>query len=95
MVLSDKVVKTRKPHRCTACLRTFPAGSIMKRQVHTEDYFQTWNECQTCMQILSRHYTYFADNHCDNVEEGCVKDALEKDQTPEQLLKYLDNVNNY
>ncbi len=27
--------------------------------------------------------------------EGCVKDALEENQTPEQLLEYLDKANNY
>jgi len=88
-ILSDKIVKTRKPHICSACLRRFEAGSRMRRQVNVEDEIVSWYECETCIQLLSRHRGYFEDEY-NYAWMGCVNNTLDRDQTPEDLLRKLD-----
>jgi len=88
-ILSDKIVKTRKPHICSACSRRFEAGSKMRRQVNNGDGLVTWYECETCIQLLTRHRKEFDDGY--NVcWMNCVDDSLERGQTPEDLLRSLD-----
>jgi hypothetical protein len=89
-ILSDKVVITRKKHLCGACLRAFEKGTKMRTQVNTYDGIQTWRECPTCQELLSKHRSHFSDEH--NVcEYGCVDEALNRGQTPEELLSELEN----
>lgn len=88
-ILSDNIVKTRKPHICCACGRRFEKGSKMRRQVNTSDGIQTWYECETCIKLLMKHRKEFDDGYgC--FEMNCVMDALERRQTPEDLLRALD-----
>ncbi len=88
-ILSDKVVTTRKKHRCNACSRIFEPGTRMRTQVNTGDGLVTWRECPTCIALLSTHRKYFED--CDGITwEECVSNLLRKGQTPEQLLDELN-----
>jgi ribosomal protein S27AE len=90
-ILSDKIVTTRKKHNCSACGRVFDKGTKMRTQVNTYDGIQTWRECPTCQELLSKHRSRFDDGY--NVcWMNCVDEALERGQTPEDLLSALDNV---
>ena len=89
--LRDKIVVTRKRHKCNACLRYFDKGTKMRTQVNIEDGIQVWRECPTCTELLSDHRTVFEDY--DNLcFEGCVADELsELDlKSPEDLLTYFN-----
>lgn len=91
-ILSDKVVITRKAHRCSACLRKFPKGTKMRTQVNTNDGLCVWRECPTCQELLSKHREHFEDDYDHIVYGGDVLESLEKGQTPEQLLRKLDEI---
>jgi hypothetical protein len=89
-IIRDKIVTTRKRHKCSACGRFFDKGTQMRTQVNTFDSIQTWRECPTCHELISKHGSHFVD------EDGiywmnCVNDALTKNQTPEQLLDSLNS----
>ena len=91
-VISDKIVITKKDHYCSACLRKFPRGTKMRRQVNTYDGIQQWYECPTCQELLSTYRERFYDEYgwC---EEGCVNEvrAEAEIETPEQLLEYFNH----
>ena len=89
-ILSDKIVITRKKHRCSACGRVFDAGTKMRTQVNTSDGLQTWRECPTCQELLSKHRSYFEDGY-NECHANCVDEALNRGQTPEELLASLNN----
>jgi rubredoxin len=89
-ILSDKIVTTRKKHRCSACGRIFEAGTKMRTQVNTSDGLQTWRECPTCQELLSKHRSKFEDDYEHLCYEFCVNEVLEKGQTPEELLASLN-----
>ena len=88
-IISDKVVITRKKHRCCACGRIFERGTQMRTQINTCDGIQAWRECPTCTLLLSTHRSYFED--CDGTcYQDCVNEVCELGQTPEQLLEKLN-----
>ena len=87
-ILSDKFVTTRKPHRCDACGRHFPKGTKMRRQVNAEDGICQWYECPTCEELLGKYRGNFDDGY-GMCEQFCVQDALNKDETPEEMLERL------
>ena len=87
-ILSDKIVITRKKHRCSACGRLFENGTKMRTQVNTFDGIQTWRECPTCTELLSEYRSHFED-YDGMCYQGCVNEACESGQTPEQLLEQL------
>ena len=89
--LEDKTVITRKKHKCSACGRKFPAGTKMRTCINLHNrIFYTWRECPTCQILLSNHRKLFTDTKDYNVcFEDCVLEYLEKNQTPEELLKTL------
>ena len=90
-ILSDKIVTTRKKHNCSACGRVFEKGTKMRTQVNTYDGIGTWRECPTCQELLSNYRSQFEDD-CDHFcYEGCVKEVLERGQSPEELLNALAN----
>lgn len=91
-ILSDKIVTTRKSHRCNACRRVFEAGTKMRIQVNNSDGLIIWRECPTCQELLSKYHSHFKDDFDNVYYEGCVNEALERGQTPEQLLCALANV---
>ena len=88
-ILSDKTVITRKKHKCNACLRFFEKGTKMRLQVNTYNGIMTWRECPTCTELLSKHRSHFADYYDNMCYEGCVDEALNKGQSPEDLLNAL------
>lgn len=88
-ILSDKIVTTRKIHRCNACERSFPIGTKMRTQVNTSDGLQTWRECPTCHELIDK-YPYLFEDYDHTCYSGCVREALQKDQTPELLLLALN-----
>ena len=89
-IISDKIVKTRKKHKCSACGRIFEKGTKMRTQVNTLDGIQTWRECPTCQELLSKHRSKFEDDYDHLCYELCVNELLEKGQTPAELLDSLN-----
>jgi len=90
-ILSDKIVKTRKPHKCGACSRMFPAGTMMRTVTGIYDGIDTWRECPTCQILLSKFPEKF-DNGFREFDVDCVDIELQEDQTPEQLLEELSTL---
>ncbi len=91
-ILSNKIVKTRKKHNCCACGRVFDKGIMMRTQVNTMGGMQTWRECPTCTELLSKYRSYFEDDYDHVCYSDCVREVLERGQTPEELLSVLSNV---
>jgi len=89
-ILSDKLVITRKKHRCSACGRVFEKGTKMQTQVNTGDGIQVWRTCPTCTELLTKYWSKFEDDYDHICYEFCVNEALEKGQTPEELLASLN-----
>ena len=89
-ILSDKIVTTRKKHRCSACGRVFEKGTKMQTQVNTSDGIQVWRACPTCQILTSKYRSHFEDDYDHLCYEDCVNEALEKGQTPEELLASLN-----
>lgn len=92
-ILSDKIVTTRKEHKCNACLRVFKPGTRMKTQVNTFDGIGVWRLCPTCQVLLKNFKSYFEDDYDYLFHEGCVNEMLQLGQTPEELLNNLNNIN--
>ena len=87
-VLKDKIVTTRKEHRCFACLRKFPAGTEMNYWFIAAGYDTGGGyTCETCQQIMGQI-------DLDEYYDGFVLESLNKDQTPEQYLQELINSKN-
>lgn len=93
-ILSDKIVTTRKKHICSACGRSFEVGTKMRTQVNTSDGIQTWRECPTCQELLDKHRYYFEDESDQVCYFQCVREALDKGQTSEDLLRILNEKKN-
>lgn len=53
-ILDSRLVKTRKPHKCFGCDRTFPAGTIMELStvVDVDKLFGSYL-CDVCLEIVS------------------------------------------
>lgn len=52
VVIKDRVVRTRKPHRCWGCTMLLPAGSRVLAVVSAEDgRISTAYWCDTCAEI--------------------------------------------
>lgn len=84
-VLKSKNVVTKKQHQCLTCLRLFPSNTKMNYWAGLyEGDFNSHYCCMTCVEIL---------NMTGDTEwgEGYVKEMIDKDQTPEQLLETLNN----
>lgn len=79
------VVTTRKPHRCFCCERVFPKGTNMRYwSVVGDDGFGSGYNCATCEELLT--LTDYLNDPYEGYSHGCVYEALNKGQTPEQLL---------
>jgi len=89
--LSDKIVVTRKPHRCFACLRKFEAGTKMKAQTNIDNEIYTVYSCETCQTLMDKFHDHFYDDGDNVFPEGCVSETFNyyKVETPEQLLEKL------
>ena len=85
-ILSDKLVKTRKPHRCVLCLRNFEPGTMMIRQTNIVDEICTIYECQTCRELMD----YVEPNEWNMWYEGEMKEVMDDSNfkgTPEEFLE--------
>jgi uncharacterized protein (DUF2344 family) len=89
-ILSDKTVKTNKPHMCFGCGRKFEKGTKMRRQVNTCDGICVVYSCKTCDELMTKHPKLFWDDMLEMFNEFCVNESLEKGQTPEELLASLN-----
>ena len=69
-VLTDKVVKTRKPHICFGCGRQFPKDTEMLYQTVADGgTVNTFYICGTCREVMS---------HMDYWDEFGYGDLLEE-----------------
>lgn len=91
-ILRSKKVKTRKRHLCNACEREFPVGTSMVATVTVQDGIYTWRTCETCTELLEKYRSEFEDID-GYYEQGCVREALWEDMTPELLLNHLEKQN--
>lgn len=85
-ILSDKFVINRKYHICNCCGRRFEKNEKMRVQVNTfEGSLNNFRSCETCYELTNDFRDYFIDD--DGIFYGyCVNEALDKNQTPEELL---------
>jgi hypothetical protein len=91
-VLSEKIVKTKKPHFCFACSRSFPAGSTMKYQANIFDGdFGSLYVCETCQELMDKANDYLWDDFEMSYPENCVGEALSivGYKTPEEWLQSI------
>lgn len=93
-ILSDKMVKTRKPHQCFGCGRTRPKGTNMHCQVNAgDDGIYTVYNCDVCWSIMSKYGDDegMIDDWERTYYHECVHIAMEdyKVETPEELLVML------
>ncbi len=90
-IISNKIVKIRKPHRCFACGRKFEKGAMMNCQVNTYDGIMAVYSCLTCQELMSKHSEYFKDDYDHSYPADCVRECYEgRDITPKQLLEKLN-----
>jgi len=90
-ILSDKIVTTRKAHKCNACGRLFNKGTRMKTQTYVDEVIYAWRECPTCQTLLENYGYHFVDPVEDVFDQYCIRDALRHGQTPEGLLADLNS----
>jgi hypothetical protein len=91
-LLEEKIVTTRKPHRCFACWRLFPKGSKLQWSKHCDngDFVECYT-CETCQEILKIAWKTLADPWDNEVGERCVSDEyIDRGlKSPEALLAEL------
>lgn len=63
-ILSTKMVKTRKPHRCFGCAREFPAGTEMRFDVCVDDGIFNCYLCKTCVDVVQDYGNELDDGFC-------------------------------
>jgi hypothetical protein len=88
-VFSYKKVKIRAKRSCLSCQRSFEKGTLMFRNVTVDNGISSCYICLTCDELLSKHISNFTDDNI--IYPGEIKESLEKGQTPEMLLKILNN----
>lgn len=55
-VLTSRLVKTRKEHRCFGCDRKFSAGTMMQRDAVVDDRMFTCHLCETCIKVVNEQF---------------------------------------
>ena len=90
--LSTKIMTSRKPHNCDACGRVFPKNTKMEvSAIATDGEIYNWRTCQTCTELINKFGNEFIDEVDHVFYNNCVSNALEHNQTPEQLLEELES----
>ena len=84
-IINERTVRSRTQHRCSACLRIFPSGVMIRKVKVVHDGFNTWKECPTCVELFKKDPIRFSDGF-GILEYGCVDACLDVGQTPEMLL---------
>jgi hypothetical protein len=88
-IVREKIVTARVRSVCCACIRQINAGETMRVVVIADhDGMNTWKECKTCMELIKKDPKRFDDGF-SVFEYGCVYNALNVGQTPEELLTEL------
>jgi hypothetical protein len=74
---SNRIVTTRKPHRCFGCCGEIPVGAKASYSTGVYDgYFFASYFCSACVEWLAEHPGYFEDGIC----EGDINTAREEVQ---------------
>lgn len=89
IIISGRTTRSKKPHRCSACLRLFPKGTIIRHIKVVYDGISIWRECPTCVELLKKDPNRFDDGY-GILEYGCVDNCLDIGQTPEMLLEEIN-----
>jgi len=92
-ILSNQLVKIRKPRQCFGCLRKFEIGTQMRRQVNIFDgEIGTVYSCETCDTLMSNYKKEFIDESEGVFPECCIQERYSdfKVKNPEELLKKLN-----
>lgn len=55
-ILSNKITKANKKHKCNLCWSDINKGELYLRQVNTDNGIQTFKGCEVCMYILETYY---------------------------------------
>ncbi len=71
-----KQVKTKKQHRCFACLERFPAGTEMTIATNRDggDIYDVYT-CQECEDFMREHKDLCFDDQEGVYHEGCVREV--------------------
>lgn len=67
-ILRWNEVKTRKPHRCWGCAKTYEPGTLMVSAAYADSGSVSgcyW--CKTCLEYMDRHFELG-----DEIEEGGI-----------------------
>jgi hypothetical protein len=93
-IISDKVVKTRKPHMCFGCGRKFEKGTTMNCQVNKHDgEIHAVYSCETCQELMRDHGELFWDECEGFYPLLCVQEYISNTKyfkiSPESLLFIL------
>ncbi len=90
--LTNKNVVIRKEHLCFSCHRRFPIGTKMRYWTGlVEGDFNSVYSCETCDEIIKLTPREFFDDGI--IPDGFVRETLNKNQTPEELLQILKECN--
>lgn len=83
--LKYQKVKTRKTHKCFSCYRKFEPGTTMFYWFVVDGGdTNSGYYCLTCDAIIYK-------KNEDEIDEGYVYNALEKNQTPEDYLNTINH----
>ena len=56
-IISNKDIKTRKPHTCWGCAIEYPKGTTMQCIVDTEGGIEAYYWCKTCQEVIEQSNT--------------------------------------
>lgn len=73
-ILTNKVVKTRKPHRCWGCANLYESGTKMRYTTSVDaGEISSAYWCKTCDKLIDQTYDYF--DLQDGIDIGSVRDG--------------------
>jgi len=60
--------KTRKPHKCFGCYKTYPAGTKMAYAAYADGgTVQDCYWCETCQEYMRRYFEYGDETCCGEI----------------------------
>ena len=72
-VLSEKVVKARKPHKCESCYRDIPTGSEYVYRVVVDSEIFNVKMCLLCHEVIES-YPWFREEQ--DIDQGMFEDMV-------------------
>ncbi len=76
-VLSSKVVKTRKPHKCWGCVRVIPIGTEVLRVVSIDMGISSAYWCADCEKVIDERHDGEACYSQGDLREDLIEDGVD------------------